>query len=564
MGNPELDLRLDVKVPMRDGVSLSADIYLPRTEGPFPTVLVRTPYSNNLENLIGRAHQLAQWGYACVLQDVRGRWDSEGDFRPFFDEAEDGYDTQQWIGQQTWSNGRIGMSGASYPAAVQWLSAPLRSEYLTCLVPRVMCNNYFQELIFPGGAFHLNVALTWGMRTRARTAQSIDFHNWTEEFHTLPLAEMAANVGDDVPFWQEWLDHPTEDEYWAPLNVTKKFGEIEVPVLEMTGWYDLYQRRAFDNFNGLRKHGRTLEARDPKLIVGPWPHLLSQCTRTGEVDFGADSKLDLDALELEWFDHWLKDVPSDALGAAPLRLFIMGANRWRDEQEWPLARTDWQEWYFHSSGKANTAIGDGTLSRTLPAGEPADTFVYDPRFPVRTIGGANCCSPHLVPWGPHDQRQVEMRSDVLCYTSAVLDEDTEITGPIKVILYAASDARDTDWTAKLVDVSATGNAINLCDFIVRARYRESFTDPTLIEPEVVYEYTIEVGNTANVFRKGHQIRVEISSSNFPRFDRNLNTGHAIGKDAELLPAHQKVHHSQMYPSRILLPVIPAGSNSTSR
>ena len=552
----DVDHRLHIPVRMRDGVHLSTDLYLPRADGPFPTVLVRTPYSNNIEDLIRKAQRWANLGYACVAQDVRGRWDSEGDYRPFFNEAEDGYDTQQWIGQQPWSNGRIGMSGGSYLAAVQWLSAPLGSPYLHCLVPRVMCNNYFQELVFPGGAFHLNVAATWGMRTRARTAQSIDFHDWTEAFHTLPLTDLAEKIGDDVPFWKEWLSHPVEDAYWEPLNVTRKFDAIGVPVLEMTGWYDLYQRRAFDNFNGMREHGRTPAARNPRLIVGPWPHLLNQCTCTGEVDFGASSMLELEVIETEWFDHWLKGEANEALESAPLRLFVMGINQWRSEQEWPLARTDWQNWYFHSAGRANTAIGDGTLSRDLPDNETPDHFVYDPRFPVRTIGGANCCSPHLVPWGPYDQRQVEMRSDVLCFTSPPLAEETEITGPIQVVLYAQSDAPDTDWTAKLVDVGPTGCAINLCDFILRARYRESFTDPTPIEPATVYQYTIDVGNTANVFRRGHQIRVEISSSNFPRFDRNPNTGHAIGQDAELRPAHQTVYHSPDYPSRIVLPVIP--------
>ena len=552
----DVDLRLNVPVAMRDGVCLSTDIYLPRAEGPFPVVLIRTPYSNNVEDLIRKGRQWANRGYVCVAQDVRGRWDSDGEYRPFFDEAEDGYDTQQWIGAQPWCNGRIGMSGGSYLAAVQWLSAPLRSEYLKCLVPRVMCNNYFQELVFPGGAFHLNVAATWGMRTRARTAQSIDFHNWTEAFHTLPLTAMAEHLGDDVGFWSEWLDHPLEDAYWEPLDVTKQFDQIDVPVLEMTGWYDLYQRRAFDNFNGLRQSGQTAEARNPKLIVGPWPHLLNQCTCTGEVDFGARSLLDLDAIENEWFDYWLKEDSNSALDAAPLRLFIMGSNQWRNEQEWPLARTEWQDWYFHSAGNANTAIGDGTLSRQQPADEPPDHYIYDPRFPVRTLGGANCCSPHVVPWGPYDQRQIEMRSDVLCFTSPPLKDAVEVTGPIRVILYAQSDAPDTDWTAKLVDVRPDGCALNLCDFILRARYRESFTQPSLIVPATVYEYTIEVGNTANLFQPGHRIRVEISSSNFPRFDRNPNTGHAIGQDAELQAARQTIYHSPEYPSRMVLPVIP--------
>ena len=277
---------------------------------------------------------------------------------------------------------------------------------------------------------------------------------------------------------------------------------------------------------------------------------------TADLLESAQSLLDLDAIENEWFDYWLKEDSNSALDAAPLRLFIMGSNQWRNEQEWPLARTEWQDWYFHSAGNANTAIGDGTLSRQQPADEPPDHYIYDPQFPVRTLGGANCCSPHVVPWGPYDQRQIEMRSDVLCFTSPPLEDAVEVTGPIRVILYAQSDAPDTDWTAKLVDVRPDGCALNLCDFILRARYRESFTQPSLIDPATVYEYTIEVGNTANLFQPGHRIRVEISSSNFPRFDRNPNTGHAIGQDAELQAARQTIYHSPEYPSRMVLPVIP--------
>ena len=554
--NHDVDMRLNEIVPMRDGVNLSADLYLPTTTGPFPTVLIRTPYSNNSADIIRRGRALANRGYVCAIQDVRGRWDSEGDYYPFFNEADDGYDTQEWIGHQSWSNGKIGMSGASYSAAVQWLSAPLRSKFLTCIVPRVMCNDYFEGLVFPGGAMQLNVAITWGMRTRARTAQNIDFHNWTELFRTLPLTDIAAKVGEDVPFWQDWINHPTNDEYWQPLKITDRFDQFTVPVLEMSGWYDLYGHRSFNHFNGLREHGGSPAARQPKLIVGPWPHRLSECTCTGDVDFGIASMLDLDAIELRWFDYWLKGIDNGVIGDPPLRVFVMGINQWREEDEWPPARTDWQDWYLHSDGHANTAIGDGILSRSAPTDEPLDHFIYDPNYPVQTLGGSNCCTPDLVPWGPYDQRPVEMRSDVLCYTTEPLELDVEVIGPIKVILYAATDGFDTDWTAKLVDVSQTGYAMNLCDGIIRARYRDSFADSSLLDPGRVYEYTIDVGATANVFHRGHRIRIEISSSNFPRFDRNPNTGHLFGKDVELRTAKQTVLHSRAYPSRIVLPVMP--------
>ncbi len=551
----DVAMQLDAKIPMRDGVKLSADIYLPKAQDQFPTVLMRTPYSNNIDSLIEKGRRLADAGYACVIQDCRGRWDSDGDYYPFR-EGEDGYDTQEWIGRQAWSNGKIGMAGGSYVGLVQWQSAPHRSQFLTCMAPRVICCDYFSGLVYPGGAFQLNVLMTWGMRTNGRTGQSIDFHNWTEAFRTLPVATMDEQAGRNLSFWKDWVQHATYDAYWDAINDEKRWGEIAAPALNMGGWYDLYAPHTFTNFNGLRLHGRTPAARQSKLIVGPWPHALSTSTRTGDIDFGAHSMVDLEMLELRWFDYWLKGIDNGIVDEPPLRLFIMGANQWRDEFEWPLARTTWQKWYLRSRGDANTLRGDGALSPQAPADEPADHFVYDPNNPVQTMGGNNCCSPHIVPWGPYDQRPVEMRGDVLCYTSAPLEADLEVTGPIRLVLYAATDGPDTDWTAKLVDVSPTGYAKNLCDGIIRARYRESLTNPALLAADQIYEYTIEVGVTGNVFRSGHRIRVEISSSNFPRFDRNPNTGHELGMDAEMRVARQTVVHTPAYPSHIVLPVIP--------
>jgi putative CocE/NonD family hydrolase len=553
--NYAVDMSLNVKVPMRDGVDLSADIYLPRAEGSFPTVLMRTPYSNNMDTMIEKGRLLANAGYVCVIQDCRGRWDSDGDYYPFREGA-DGYDTQEWIGQQAWSDGKIGMAGGSYVGAVQWQSAPHRSQYLTCMAPRVICCDYYTGLVYPGGAFQLNVLMTWGMRTNGRTGQSIDFHNWTEAFRSLPIAQLDESAGRDLPFWKDWVEHANYDEYWDAINDENRWDEIAAPALNMGGWYDLYAPHTFSNFNGLRQHGRTPQARQSKLIVGPWPHALSTSPRTGDIDFGAHSMVDLEALELRWFDYWLKGIDNGIVDEPPLRLFIMGIDQWRDEHEWPLARTEWQTWHLHSSGNANTLRGDGRLSTGAPDSEATDHFVYDPIHPVQTVGGNNCCSPHIVPWGPYDQRSVEMRGDVLCYTSDPLTADLEVTGPITVVLYAATDGPDTDWTAKLVDVAPSGYAKNLCDGIIRARYRESLSNPSLLDAGKVYEYEIEVGVTGNVFRQGHCIRLEISSSNFPRFDRNPNTGHDFGVDTEMRSARQTIHHSREYPSHILLPVIP--------
>ena len=552
----EVDMRLNVKVPMRDGVELSADLYLPRASGTFPTVLMRTPYSNNMDVTIERARVLANDGYACVIQDIRGRWDSDGDYYPFHPDVDDGFDTQEWVGQQEWSNGKIGMAGSSYLGLVQWLSAPLRSQYLTCLAPRVICGDFYNGLVYPGGALQLNVVMTWGMRTNGRAGQSIGYHDWTNAFRALPVGDADLSAGRALGFFKDWIEHPAYDDYWNAIDVEDKWNEIDVPAFSMGGWFDLYSADAFTNFNGIRKNGRTPEARQSRLIVGPWPHALSTSSKTGDVDFGAGSLADLDGEETRWFDYWLKGIDNGIVDEPPLRLFIMGINEWRDEHEWPLARTDWQRWHLHSDGDANSVRGGGRLSIDTPTDEPEDRFVYDPEFPVETVGGNNCCSPDIVPWGPYDQRAVEMRSDVLVYTSDPFEEDMEVTGPIKVVLYAATDGPDTDWTAKLVDVSPTGYAMNLCDGVFRARYHESRSESRLLEPNRVYEYEIDVAVTGNVFQKAHSVRIEISSSNFPRFDRNLNTGKDYGKDGEMRVANQAVYHSREYPSHVLLPVIP--------
>ncbi|MFH1569748.1 MAG: CocE/NonD family hydrolase, partial [Gemmatimonadota bacterium] len=450
-----------------------------------------------------------------------------------------------------------GMAGGSYVGAVQWQSAPFRSSFLKCIAPRVICTDYYTGLMHPGGAFQLGVMATWGMRTNARTGQSIAFHDWGEVFRALPLVDLARRAGRDLPFWRDWVEHPSRDGYWDEFDGERDFGRIAVPALNMGGWYDLYAAQAFTNFNGLRLGGGTPEARQSKLVVGPWPHALSTSTRTGDVDFGPGSLADLDGLELRWFDRWLRGLDNGIAAEAPLRLFIMGTNQWRDEAEWPLDRTRWEKWHLHSGGRASTVIGDGVLSPDGPADEPPDHFTYDPEYPVPTRGGNNCCSPELVPWGPQDQRCVEMRADVLCYTSEPLAEDLEVTGPVKLVLYAATDGEDTDWTAKLVDVRPDGYAMNLCDGILRARYREGFASPRLLEPGRVYECEIEVGVTGNVFRQGHRLRLEVSSSNFPRFDRNLNTGGDLAHGTEMRQARQTVHHSRAWPSHLVLPVIPA-------
>ena len=556
--NASVEARYDVKVPMRDGVNLSADIYFPRGEqGPFPVILTRTPYDNMTEESLEAGRFYPQHGYVLVAQDVRGRNDSDGDFYPYLNDFNDGHDTVEWIGAQPWCDGNVGMVGASYVGYVQWQAASMGSSYLKAIVPRVIGANMYETGWYQGGAFHLGTAAMWAMRYDGRTRQDIFDYNWEQLFKKLPLAELDREAGKDVHFFRDWIAHPDYDDYWRAQSIEERYPNIKVPVLQIGGWYDVLVRGTFHHFTEMRKHGGSELARqNQRAVVGPWIHSACSTTFAGELDFGAISMLDLQEVELRWFDHWLKGKDNGAERDAPLRLFVMGSNEWRDENEWPLARTQFTPYYFHSGGGANSLEGDGGLSTVPPADEPADGFVYNPAFPVPTRGGNTCCNPELVPWGVYDQRPIEYRNDVLVYTSEPLEEDLEVTGPISVTLYASTDGRDTDFTAKLVDVHPDGYAVNLCDNIMRARYHESREYQTLLEPGRVYEFTIDLWMTSNVFLKGHRIRVDVSSSNFPRFDRNPNTGNPFGQDAELRTAHQTILHDEAHPSHILLPVIP--------
>ncbi len=555
-----IDVQFDIRVPMRDGTTLSADRYFPKGQpGPFPVILARTPYDNMSEPLINDAIYFAQNGYAFLAQDCRGRNDSDGVFDPWVNEYNDGHDTLEWIGAQSWCNGNVGMHGSSYLGGVQWMAAAMGSRYLKAIVPRVIGDNLHDSPHYQGGAFTLHLDATWCFRMGGRTWQAIDRFNWDQVFPTLPLRDVPKVGGKDISFFQDWLDHPDYDDYWRNLAIKERYHDIKVPVLQIGGWYDVFAGGTLNNFLGMREKGGSDVARNgQRVVMGPWHHHACSETHAGEVDFGNVSVLELNEIELGWFDHWLKGIDNGADREAPLRIYVMGTNEWRDEHEWPLARTRLTPYYLHSGGSANSLVGDGTLSTEAPADEPCDRYDYNPAFPTPTRGGGTCCSPEIVDWGAFDQRPVEFRNDVLVYTSEPLEDDLEVTGPVIVKLHASTDGRDTDFTAKLVDVHPDGNAKNLCDGIIRGRYRESTKSQKLLEPGAVYEFTIDLWITSNVFKKGHRIRVDISSSNFPRFDRNLNTGRTAADDTEIRMARQTVFHDRTRPSQIVLPVIPGG------
>jgi putative CocE/NonD family hydrolase len=546
----EFAATLDIAVPMRDGVRLSANVFRPEAPGRYPTILVRTPYGKGAVISPNYAPFVAH-GYAMVVQDVRGRYRSEGVFRPLEQEPADGDDTLNWIARQPWSDGKIGMLGGSYLGIVQWKVAALNNLHLKAIFPSVSgCDDYRDRFYSPGGAMKLGQRLLWMSENMRAPRFHPDFAKFV--LH-LPLrtADLAA-TGQTSAMFQEAVAHPSYDSFWKSVSVRELLDKIRVPVFSVGGWFDNFVESDLEAYERLRKNSGV-----HRILIGPWPH--NMAAKLDGVDFGPDSAVSLREIQMQWFDQFLKGKDTPLLSQAPVHVFVMGANRWRAEWEWP-PRAHRQRFYLESRGHANTLSGDGALARHAPSVAAAeagstDRFVFDPRDPVPTAGGAACCNPKVFPWGPKDQRAVEQRRDVLVYTTAPLARDVEVVGPVRVVLYAATSARDTDFTAKLVDVSPEGRAENLTDGILRLRYRKSLEKPELARPGEVCKLIIDAGVTGNVFQKGHRIRMEISSSNFPRFDRNPNTGEPVADAMDLRKATQTVYHDARRPSYLLLPVL---------
>lgn len=573
----------NVPVPMHDGVKLLADVYRPGTADRYPVLLTRLPYNKEVGQLVNGSFDVlraVQASYVVVAQDTRGRFASEGDFNPFFDEAADGAATIAWAASQPWSTGTVGMFGASYIGATQWTAATQAPPALRAIAPFVTTDQYYEGWAYQGGAFQLGFILHWALfslamgeidrRTATGAATPEDFtalvsavdHN-DELYWRLPLRGWAE-LKDLAPYYDDWLDHPSYDEFWKATAPCESFGDIIVPALNIGGWYDVFLKGTLANYVGMREQGGSEEARRrQRLVVGPWAH----GAMTGwfpERSFGVlagTDGTDVTGLQLRWFDRLLKATGTGLAHEKPVRLFVMGVNEWRDADDWPLPGTRYVEYFLHSGGQANTAAGDGVLSTEAPGDEPEDVYLYDPRHPVPTTGGATFLPGLFIGAnaGPRDQRGPESRRDVLCYTTEPLAEPVEVIGPVRLVLHISSSAPDTDFTGKLVDVWPDGRTVNLADGILRARYREPGSGPSLLVPERTYEVTVDLVATANVFAAGHRVRLEVSSSNFPRFDRNTNTGGTIATEVEtdFRPAVNRIHHRRSLPSRLVLPVIPA-------
>ena len=547
-----------VRVKMRDNATLAADIYRPVSDQQFPVLLERTPYNRAGEAAM--ANELASHGYIVVLQDTRGRYESGGDFYPFRNESADGYDTVEWAVRISGSNGKVGMFGGSYVGATQMLAAMAVPPHLVSIFPYVTASEYYDGWTYQSGALMQWFSSSWtsilAVDTLRRHADNSRAPN--EWIKILPLQSYpilkTTGPTELAPYFKDWLTHDRDDSYWQQWKVSDHYSQMTVLGLHAGGWHDLFLKGSIKNYTGLHERAATPDARaGQRLIIGPWAHTpTSPEGKIGDVVFGKAAVLDMTAAALKWFDYSLKGFKNEYSTAAPVRLFIMGENVWRDETEFPLKRTQYTKYYLHSSKGANSIGGDGSLSVSKPANEKKDEFDYDPQSPVPTIGGRLCCGQALPP-GPADQRPNESRSDVLIFSTPPLAQDLEVTGFISLDLFASTSAVDTDFTALLADVAPDGYARFLTDGIVRtSRYQDG---PTVKSGEV-NKYTIDLWATGNVFKAGHRIRLYISSSNFPRFNRNLNTGDNSAESSRSVKAHQAIYHDGQYSSALVLPVIP--------
>jgi hypothetical protein len=545
-----------IKQEMRDGVKLSADIYRPDAKGKFPVILTRSPYMT-VEGFQKRSAEQARFyarnGYVFVTQDCRGKNESDGTFHPFFDDPTDGFDTLSWCARQEWSNGELGTIGASYQAWNQWTTATLNPPNLRAMVCRVALPDPVLNVPFQNGALVLWMA-EWMAMVDGRKNTDPSIYDSAKLYSHLPLRSMDEGFGrTNSSIWQDWINHPSSDDYWKRSFYENKFSQMDVPVLHISGWYDDDLIGTHTNYTLMKQYAKSERSRsNQKLIIGPWQHHVNVTRQLSAIDFGESALIDLRKIELAWFDYWLKGVENGIMREPKVDIFTMGKNVWRKTESWPLEGTESVKYFIGSSGKANTSVGDGQLSTMMPGREePYDSYDYDPADPCPNIYDSSEAPAEA----PFDQRSVERRDDVLVYSTPTLNDELDVTGPVTVKLFASTSARDTDFWAQLADVFPNGYSMHLTEGIIRGRYRNSLEKQELLEPGVVYEFNIDLWITSNVFQRGHRIRLDVSSSSFPKYDRNPNTGNQFGTDTTLKVAEQKIYHNTQYPSHICLPII---------
>jgi putative CocE/NonD family hydrolase len=539
-----------LRVPMRDGVELALDLLRPDLPGPLPVILTRTPYDKVSIHQSEFYQRFVHQGYIVALNDCRGRFNSDGVFRPYFDEHDDGYDTVEWIAAQEWCNGNVGMCGGSYSAQATWFAASRRPPHLkaiaACCSPAASL--WRNEPIF-GGCFMVHTS-EWMVGLGVRSWQISDlmtgFAREQPYFDALPFATVTEKTQTRSVWWDQMMEHPTYDTFWKQGEYGNNYAAMDVAALNVTGWWDMNFPGAPLNFEGMQA---SAAASKQKLIIGPWPHFVNMQRQLSGVDFGENAIIALEDYILRFFDRWLKGNRNGIDEEKPVYVFVTGANEWRAEDQWPLPGTKQVPFYFHSGGGANTLMGDGILSQEPPQTEPADAYRYDPADPGKT--------PWQLHEGPVDDRLATLREDSVCYTSEPLDEPLDVIGWVTCRLYASSSAKDTDWHVRLVDVHPDGTARFLCRGALRARFRESFEQPKLLEPgnPTLFEFTMDACGVR--FLPGHRIRVEVFSACFNRYDRNLNSGaENFFKDGTIVVADQRIYHERGLESCVLLPVVP--------
>jgi predicted acyl esterase len=551
---PGVRVETGVMVAMRDGVRLATDLYFPAgIEGKLPVILWRSIYDRRgaYDREPGLKELVAN-GYVAAIQDTRGRGESEGEFTPSVGDRQDGYDTVSWLVRQPWSNGKVGSAGCSSLGESQLLLAAARHPNHVTAIPQAAASALNVRgrpwASFDGGAFEL-----------AQTAGWFSVDGSGVDHATLPVVDILKKTGRPPSHYEKFAASSPEAPYFMGLEWIRPADRLDVPALFFDSWYDYGPAETLELFNRMRAQSPSAVARDNQfVIIAPGTHCGYEAatgrTIVGERDLG-DARLDVMGLKLRWYDHWLKGVDNGVTDRPKVQYYLMGANRWQSADGWPIPGTRYEKLYLTSGGRANSLAGDGRLSFALPAGDHVDTFVYDPADPVPSLGGHSCCTGTDTEAGSYDQTKIEIRDDVLVYTSAPLEKGLEVTGPLEVVLQVSSSASDTDFTAKLVDVYPDGRAFNVQEGALRMRYRGGFDENLRMAPGEVYQVRLDLHVTSNYFGPGHRIRLEISSSNFPRWDRNLNTGGSNYDETEFIVARNAVYHGPDRLSYVVLPIV---------
>lgn len=547
----------NVRVPMHDGVQLSADVFRPKTTEKCPVIVMRTPYGKrgNIHPYKQMGSLFASQGYVCVIQDVRGRYLSDGEYDPFQNEGHDGFTTVEWAGTQPWSNGKVALYGFSYLGSCAWLATPYNSPYLKTIVPMFTTQDTY-SIFIENGIFHLKGALYWLTTFHGKgETPELTYGKIKKSLMKLPVSDLDADVmGHSIKAYQNFVSHIVPDAFWAKICVNQRMGEIDIPALIITGWYDIYLQGAIDDFIRMVESPEHSKNRQSCLVIGPWAHNPSM--KFEGIDYGRKADFNLQMLNtLRWCNYWLKDKKNALKDFSKVKYFMMGKNEWRESHEWPPKQSKMENYYLSSSNNEKKRC-IFKLSKT-PSEELAETrYVYDPNDPVPFRGSHHLHDPAWV--GPFEQGELLCRKDIITYISEPLEDDLEIAGFVKLVLFVSSTALDTDFCAKICDMRPNGESYNLQAGFLRMRYRESLHMPTFIEPGKIYCLEIFLRSVAHAFLKNHRIQLQVTSCDFPVHDRNLNTGESCEFSTEIKVAEQTIYTGGQYPSHLILPVLSKG------